>query len=113
MKGDVRDQSLRNKKKEVFELAGAKERRARCLDSLMCDKDEYSKILVEDNKIKERQRSYFDRLFNEVRFENSQCDEQRYHEQQHNSRSEAKCRKYHFSEEQDIEDEVTMRVQWY
>ena len=40
--------------KEVFKLARAWQRRTRDLSSVQCIKDEAGKVLIEDNKIRER-----------------------------------------------------------
>jgi len=59
----------------VFRLARARERGIRDLRSVRCIKDEDGKVLVEDNKVQQRWKSYFYKLFNGERFGVSQRTE--------------------------------------
>ena len=57
--------------KEVFKLARARDRSTRDLGVVRCIKDENSKVLFEDAKIKERWRRYFSKLLNSEAREDS------------------------------------------
>ena len=61
--------------KEVFKLVRTRERRTRYLSSVRCMKNRDGKVLIEDTKVQEMWQSYFYKLFNEKRFDVSQCTE--------------------------------------
>ena len=49
---------------DIYRIARIRERKTRDLCTVRCVKDEDKKILVRDEKIKEKWREYFDKLFN-------------------------------------------------
>ncbi|XP_070017393.1 uncharacterized protein [Nicotiana sylvestris] len=51
--------------KKLFRLAKVRERTARDLDQVRCIKDEDSKVLMGDDQIKRRWKTYFHKLLNE------------------------------------------------
>lgn len=51
--------------REIFKLAKARDRRTKDLNQVKCIKDEDEKVLVKEEEIKERWKSYFYKLFNE------------------------------------------------
>ena len=54
----------KEREREVFKLARARERRTRDLGVVRCIKDEEGKVLTEDADIKERWQSFFAKLLN-------------------------------------------------
>jgi Reverse transcriptase (RNA-dependent DNA polymerase) len=48
----------------IYKLAKIRDRKTRDLNHIRCIKDENQRLLVRDDEVKERWRSYFDRLFN-------------------------------------------------
>ncbi|XP_077249225.1 uncharacterized protein LOC143888681 [Tasmannia lanceolata] len=50
--------------KNVYKLTKMRERKSRNLNNIKCIKDEDQRLLVKENEVKERWRSYFDKLFN-------------------------------------------------
>ena len=51
-------------KKDIYRIARIREKKTRDLYIVRCVKDEDQKVLIRDEEIKERQREYFDKLFN-------------------------------------------------
>ena len=51
--------------RELFKLAKARDRRTKDLNQVKCIKDEDENVLVKDEEIKERWKSYFYKLFND------------------------------------------------
>ena len=71
---------------EVFKLARVRKRQTRDLSSVSCIKDVDGKFLVKDNKVQERQQSYFYKRFNGERFDIFQDIEHLAQEEQQNCR---------------------------
>ena len=61
--------------KDVFKLAMATEKKTSDLGNIRCVKDDVGNELVEEMKIRERQWSYFSRLFKDERGRHSLCSE--------------------------------------
>ena len=54
----------------MYKLAKLREMKTRDFNHIKCNKNEDSRVLVQDEKIKERWRSYFEKLSNENHTEN-------------------------------------------
>ena len=50
---------------DIYKLARIRERKCRDLNQVRCVKDENDKVLTKDNDIRERWKSYFEKLYNE------------------------------------------------
>jgi hypothetical protein len=50
--------------KNIYKLAKTREMKTRDLNGVKCIKDEDQRVLVKEEQIKERWKSYFDKLFN-------------------------------------------------
>ena len=59
--------------RKIYKIAKNKKRKSRDLDQVRCIKDEEGKVLVADEDIKDRWKSYFYKLFNDGRG-GSHCD---------------------------------------
>jgi len=64
----------REGEKDVFKLARIWEKKTRDLGNIRCIRDEDSKVLVEESKIRGRWRSYFYELFNGKREYSTQLE---------------------------------------
>ncbi|XP_077232556.1 uncharacterized protein LOC143869882 [Tasmannia lanceolata] len=50
--------------KDVYKLAKMRERKSKDFNHIKCIKGDNQRLLVKENEVKERWRSYFDKLFN-------------------------------------------------
>ena len=55
----------KNGEKDVYKLAKLRERKTRDFNHIKCIKNKDSRVLVQEEEIKERWRSYFEKLLNE------------------------------------------------
>ena len=55
----------KDRENDVYKLAKLRERKTRDFNHIKCIKNEDSRVLVQEEEIKERWRSYFEKLLNE------------------------------------------------
>jgi hypothetical protein len=58
---------MKEGKNDIYKMVKVRDKKTRDFNLIKCIKDEFDRILVKDDEIKNRWREYFDKLFNKER----------------------------------------------